>query len=206
MTNGEIREATGSYSATESDSETVVLFNLDRLNDNRLEWLCGNAWERGQILKSTDGLNNHMVNSEERNRLRVAVGSVRNGPSFISTSGSTQYQSPIQNMHELHAIPNLVQSVSLDTGLDVLRNSVVSDTASNHSSSTSAKTDLGICGPSKKRFGTELGRIGRNIRQKLLCGSFSREGTVYSSLNQNCSYNSYHILNVENFLCNPKGC
>ena len=89
MTNGEIREATGSYSATKSDSETVMLFNLDRLNDNSLEWLCGNAWERGQILKSTDGLNNHMVNSEERNRLRVAVGSVRNGPSFIHAGGST---------------------------------------------------------------------------------------------------------------------
>ena len=109
-------------------------------------------------------------------------------------------------MHELHAIPNLIQSVSLDIGLDVLRNSEVSTTASSHSSSTSAKTDPGICGPSKKRFGTELGRIGRNIRQKLLCGSFYKEGTFYSSLNQNCSYNSYQIMNVENFLCNPKGC
>ena len=113
MTNGEIREATGSYSATESDSETVVLFNLDRLNDNRPKWLCGNAWERDQIPESTNGLNNHMVNSEERDRLRVAVGSVKNGPSFISISGSTQYQSPIQNMYELHSIPNLVQLVTL---------------------------------------------------------------------------------------------
>ena len=113
MTNGEIREATGSYSATESDSETVVLFNLDRLNDNRPKWLCGNAWERDQIPESTNGLNNHMVNSEERDRLRVAVRSVKNGPSFISISGSTQYQSPIQNMYELHSIPNLVQLVTL---------------------------------------------------------------------------------------------
>ena len=40
------------------------------------------------------------------------------------------------------------------------------------------------------------GTLGRN----------SKEGTFYSSLNQNCSYNSYHIMNVENFLCNPKGC
>ena len=54
-----------------------------------------------------------MVNSEERNRLWVAIGSVRNGPSFISTSGSTQYQSPIQNMHELHAIPNLSNQSAL---------------------------------------------------------------------------------------------
>ena len=147
-----------------------------------------------------------MFNREERVRVQAAVGSVRNGPSFIHADGSAQYQSPIQNMHELHAIPNLVQSVNLDTGLDVLRNPEVSDTASSQSPSTSARTNPGICGPSKKRFGTELGRIGRNIRQKLLCGSFSKEGTIYSSLNQNCSYNSYHIMNVENFLCNPKGC
>ena len=95
MTNGELKEATGSSLATKSDSETVMLFNLDRLNDNHLKWLRGNAWGRGQIPESTDGLNNHMVNREERDRLRAAVGSVRNGPSFISISGSAQYQIPI---------------------------------------------------------------------------------------------------------------
>ena len=91
MTNGELKEPTGSSLPIESDSDMVVLFNLDQLNDNRPEWLRGNAWERGQIPESTDGLNNHMVNREERDRLRAAVGSVRNGPSFISTSGSAQY-------------------------------------------------------------------------------------------------------------------
>ena len=110
-------------------------------------------------------------------------------------------------MHELHAIPNLIQSVSLDTGLDVLRNSEVSTTASSHSSSTSAKTNRGICGPSKKRFGTELGRIGRNIIQKLICGFFTKEGNNYFHLNNmNCSYHSCHYKNAEVFLCNPKGC
>nr|POF25750.1 hypothetical protein CFP56_56168 [Quercus suber] len=206
LMNGELREATGSYLAIETDSETVVLFNLDRRNDNRPKWLRGDAWERGQIPESLDGLNNPVVNREERDRLRVAVRNMQRGPSSISASGSAQYQSPIQNMHELHTIPNLIRSVSLDMGLDVIRNSEVFDTASSHSSSTSAKTDPSICGPSKRRFGIELGRIGRSIRQKLLCGSFSKEGIVYSSLNQNCLYNSCHITNVENFLCNPNGC
>lgn len=36
MTNGELREVTESSSATESDSETVVMFNFDRLNEDRL--------------------------------------------------------------------------------------------------------------------------------------------------------------------------
>ena len=47
MNNGEFREVTESSSATESDFETVVMFNLDRLNEDRPEWLCGFAWERG---------------------------------------------------------------------------------------------------------------------------------------------------------------
>ena len=35
MTNGELREISESSSATVSESETVVMFNLDRLNENR---------------------------------------------------------------------------------------------------------------------------------------------------------------------------
>ncbi|KAF3954048.1 hypothetical protein CMV_020563 [Castanea mollissima] len=33
------------------------------------------------------------------------------------------------------------------------------------------------CGPSRKRIGTEIGRLGRNIRWKLMCGFFPKEGT-----------------------------
>lgn len=43
MTNGELREVTESSSATESDSKTVVMFNVDRLNDDRPVWLYGTA-------------------------------------------------------------------------------------------------------------------------------------------------------------------
>ena len=95
LTNRELREVTGSSLATESDSETVVLFNLDRLNDNRQEWLRGIAWERGQIPESPDRLNNPVFNRKERVRVRAVVGSMGNGPSFILAGGSEQYQSPI---------------------------------------------------------------------------------------------------------------
>lgn len=39
----------------ESDSETVIMFNLDKLNEDRPGWLRGDAWARGQILESTEG-------------------------------------------------------------------------------------------------------------------------------------------------------
>lgn len=42
-TNGEFREVIESSSATKSDSEIVVMFNLDRLNEDRPKWLHGFA-------------------------------------------------------------------------------------------------------------------------------------------------------------------
>ena len=61
MTNGELREVTKSSSETESDSETVVMFNLDRINDDHLVSLHGATWEQGQIPKSTKGLIDSLV-------------------------------------------------------------------------------------------------------------------------------------------------
>nr|POE78111.1 hypothetical protein CFP56_37903 [Quercus suber] len=88
MMKGVLREATGSSLATESDSEMVVMFNLDRLNDDHPKWLRGNAWERGQILESTDELINSLVNGADRDRLQTVLGSVRHGPSINFASGS----------------------------------------------------------------------------------------------------------------------
>uniref|UniRef100_A0A7N2MIT6 Uncharacterized protein n=1 Tax=Quercus lobata TaxID=97700 RepID=A0A7N2MIT6_QUELO len=169
MMNGELREVTRSSLATESDFEMVVMFNLDRLNKDRPKWLHGTAWEMGQIPESTDGLISSLVNRKDRVRLRAVVGNVRHGPSINSASGSAQYQSPNQHMHGLQTTANPVQLVSLDTGLDAIRNLDASDTASSHSSSTSVRTDPGFlgclqcdselrgkCGPTRKRIGTEL--------------------------------------------------
>ena len=46
MTNGVLRRTSRSSSATDSD-ETVLLFNLDRLNEERPEWVRRDAWDRG---------------------------------------------------------------------------------------------------------------------------------------------------------------
>ena len=119
-------------------------------------------------------------------------------------------------MHGLQVEVNPAQTVSLDKGLDAIRDTTVSSTDSSHFSPTSARSDpgflgcfqceqrLGIkCGPSRKR----LGRIGRNIRQKLVCGFFTNEGNSYLQLNnQNCSSYSYQYKYAEVLLCNPKAC
>nr|POE73655.1 hypothetical protein CFP56_76544 [Quercus suber] len=39
-----------------------------------------------------------------------------------------------------------------------------------------------MCGPSRKRIGSELGRLGRNIRQRLICGCFHKEGSRANQL------------------------
>ena len=82
MTNGELREVTKSSSATESDSEIVVMFNLDRLNDDHLVWLRGAAWEQGQIPESTEGLIDYLVSRVDKDRLRAEFGGSSNGPSI----------------------------------------------------------------------------------------------------------------------------
>nr|POF18843.1 hypothetical protein CFP56_25495 [Quercus suber] len=83
MTNKELKEVTEYSSATESDSETIVMFNLDRLNDDRPVWLRGAARERVQILESTKGLIDPLVNRVDRDRLWAKFGGLGNtcGPS-----------------------------------------------------------------------------------------------------------------------------
>ena len=101
---------------------------------------------------------------------------MRHGPSINSASGSTQYQSLIQHMHSLQTTANLVQSINLDTKLDAIRNSNASNTTSNHSSSTSIRTDPGFlgclqcdlelrgkCGPTKRELALNLARLGGTL-------------------------------------------
>nr|POF00651.1 hypothetical protein CFP56_26219 [Quercus suber] len=147
MTNEEFREVTNSSSATESDSETMVMFSLDRLNEDHPRWLRGNAWARGQIPESAKGLIDTLINREGLDRLRNEVEDSSNGPdiSAVDTESST----------------SLPTSVSLDPGFF---------------GCLGCAQELGKkCGPSRKRIGTEIGRLGRNIHQKLMCGFLPRE-------------------------------
>ena len=104
-------------------------------------------------------------------------------------------------------------------GLEALRVIEVAESEKSVSSFSSVRSDPGVlncslcdhgednrCGSSRKRIRAELGRFGRNIRQRLICGCFNKEGITHSHfLNQSCPF-SCHYMHVEVSLCNPKGC
>nr|POE81150.1 hypothetical protein CFP56_75245 [Quercus suber] len=188
MTNGEFREVTESSSATKNDFETVVMFNLDRLNEDRPEWLRGFAWDRGQIPESTDGLINSLAHRVDRNGIQADLEDLRNGPGIGQPNTLTQTHFTTQSMPGSEVENTPTQTVSLDTGLDTIRPSGVADTDLSTSSPTSVRSEPSVlgclgcdqerrnfCGSSRKRIGTDLGRFGRNIRQKLMCGLFTKE-------------------------------
>ena len=91
--------------------------------------------------------------------------------------------------------------MSLDTGLNNILPFESVDFGPGHPYSPSIASDPdtstnllceewldGNQAPSKKRVRSELGRIGRNIRQKLLCGFFSKEGNLSASLDSPCYF------------------
>ena len=51
ITTGELRVQIDVSSNIESDSETMRMFNLDKLNEGRPKWLHSDAWDVGQILE-----------------------------------------------------------------------------------------------------------------------------------------------------------
>lgn len=213
MTNREFRQVTKSSTAAESDSKTLVLFNLDRLNEDSPEWLHGSAWERGQIPESTDGVNNSLVHRMDRNRIRADFEDLSNGPGVEQPITLTQTHFTTQSMpgSGVENIPS--QTVSLDMSLDTIRASGVADTNSSVSSPTSVKSEPGVlgcmgcdqelgnlCSSSRKRFG-------RNIHQKLMCGFFSKEGNTHLNFTlQNSCYSSFNYMHDEESQYNPKGC
>ena len=77
MTNGSLRENSRSSSATDSD-EIVLLFNLDRLNEDCPEWVRRNAWSREQIPEMLDPYIESLVQRVDRNRFEV--GGSSDGP------------------------------------------------------------------------------------------------------------------------------
>ena len=54
ITTGELGVETDVSSDTESDSDTVRMFNLDMLNEGCPEWLHSDVWDLGQIPEDSD--------------------------------------------------------------------------------------------------------------------------------------------------------
>ena len=84
MTNGTLRENSRSNSNIDSD-ETVLMFNLDRLNEGCLDWVRRDAWSRGQIPVIPDPLIDNLVHGVDRDRLSFEVGDSSTGPQIRRT-------------------------------------------------------------------------------------------------------------------------
>lgn len=80
ITNGEMRDNHPTSSEIENSSTTGTMFNLNKLNDDRLEVVRGNAWSCGQIPESPDSLIESLVQRVDRVRFRFEIGSSSNGP------------------------------------------------------------------------------------------------------------------------------
>ena len=71
---GELQENSVSSSSLDSVSGTVAMFNLDKLNENQLEWLRRHAWGRGQIHEASNHLVEFVVQDVNRDRLQFDFG------------------------------------------------------------------------------------------------------------------------------------
>nr|POF20332.1 hypothetical protein CFP56_54090 [Quercus suber] len=171
ITTGELNVQTDASSDTESDSEIVRMFNLDKLNEGRPEWARSNAWDVRQIPEDFDSIMQPVVNRVDRDRLRVESVNSNSGPSIrrVSEAGPSQI-------------------MSLDTGLNSFFGSEAYGLGPGPPSPASINSDPGYLsslhcndvlpetnGAARKRFGPDLGRLGRNIRQRLLCGFLPKE-------------------------------
>ena len=203
ITTGELRVQTDVSSDTESGFEMVRIFNLDQLNDGCPEWLRSDAWDVGQILENSNSLVQPIVNRVDRDRLRVETVNPSVGPSIkrVSEAGPSQ-------------------TVSLDTSLNSLVDSKAHGLGPGPASPTSINFDPSYLSnlhcndvlpetndAARKRFGPDLGRLGRNIRQRLLCGFLQKEGTNYSSLPKSLSNSMPYVIPVNEMLLEyPNGC
>ena len=88
---GELRTQTELSSDTESDFEIVRLFNLDKLNEGRSEWLCWNAWDVGQVPEAIDSFVQPLVNKVDSDSMWFEIGNSSFGPSIRRTTDVGQH-------------------------------------------------------------------------------------------------------------------
>ena len=111
------------------------------------------------------------------------------------------------------------QIVSLDTGFNIMFDSEPQGLGPGPPSPASINSNTGYLSSlhcdvlpettcaARKRFGPDLGRLGRNIRQRLLCGFLQKEGTNDSSLPKSLPNSMSHVLPDDELLLEyPNGC
>ena len=85
ITNGQSCHSQFEASDTESDT-TVVMFNLDQLNEERPEARQDQGWAKGCIPESPDSFIESLVQRVDCGRCRFELGGSSYGPSLIDTS------------------------------------------------------------------------------------------------------------------------
>ena len=82
ITNGQCHSPYAEASNTKSDT-TVVMFNLDCLNEEKPEILQGNTWRKGHILESPNSFKDSLIQRVNRGRFNFEMGSSSNGPRLV---------------------------------------------------------------------------------------------------------------------------
>ena len=77
------------------------MFNLDKLNEDRPEWVCSTAWHGRQILDSTVSMGDSMVHGSNRDGMRFELGSSSSGPRFQRSQDVGQGQSKALHVTDL---------------------------------------------------------------------------------------------------------
>ena len=88
---GKLRTQIELSSDTESDFEIVRLFNLDKLNEVRPEWLCWNAWDVGQVPEAIDSFVQPLVNKVDSDSMQFEIGTPSSRPSIRRTTDVGQH-------------------------------------------------------------------------------------------------------------------
>lgn len=187
ITNAEIRESQPLASDTKSDSVTVTIFNLDKLNDVIPKVRQWSTWDRGLIPESPDSLFESLVQQVNRGRFHFELGEPSAGPMLcrsqaqqlnetndttINRSVEGPYQSFIPNTLSSNWA-NLEQTFTqaLHLGPDPQSPSLfhsypgpyyMHTQVTQGESQVSITTSLQLSG-SRKRFKKDFGKFGRNL-------------------------------------------
>ena len=192
ITNGQ--SSNPHYVDSESDSDTTaIMFNLDKLNETRPEVLQRQGWDKGCIPESPDSFIENLVQRVDRGRSRFEWGDSSNGPRLMasqrrnSEQGATQ--EGIQGRNLGCEMPTVVEANVTDLGPFEQLNLGPGPPTLHISPNPMAQTSNLLCNEygtilidegntiscSRKRIRNEIGKIGRNIRQKFLCAVFDKE-------------------------------
>lgn len=158
------------------------MYNLDSLNENRPEVQC-HGWDKGCIPESPDTYIESLVQRVNRGRFKFELGDSSNGPRLINPQkehngpiqsdqlgkplGNTQLSSGGTNERDLGPIKLLTLGPGPSlTNINLPPSILTSDFWCNESGDTSSRDTSRLS--LKKRIKKEIGKFGRNIKQKLL--------------------------------------